>query len=68
MTAYALYLHIPFCRQRCSYCDFNTYTTLGDLQAEYVAALAREIGQVGALGGTVRPSTRSSSAAARPRC
>ena len=48
MTSYALYLHIPFCRARCSYCDFNTYTTLGDLQAAYVAALAREIEQVGA--------------------
>jgi len=51
MTAYALYLHIPFCRRRCSYCDFNTYTTLGDLQADYVAALAREIELVGARGG-----------------
>ena len=45
----ALYLHIPFCRQRCSYCDFNTYTTLGGLQDPYVAALIREIRQVGAL-------------------
>jgi len=51
---YALYLHIPFCRARCSYCDFNTYTTLGDLQGEYVAALAREIqlvGEAGRVGG-----------------
>jgi oxygen-independent coproporphyrinogen-3 oxidase len=49
MTSYALYLHIPFCRQRCSYCDFNTYTTLGGLQEAYTLALAREIRQVGAL-------------------
>jgi oxygen-independent coproporphyrinogen-3 oxidase len=49
MTPYALYLHIPFCRQRCSYCDFNTYTTLSDLQPAYVAALAAEIRQVGEL-------------------
>jgi oxygen-independent coproporphyrinogen-3 oxidase len=49
MTTYALYLHIPFCRRRCSYCDFNTYTTLGGLQDAYTAALAREIRQVGAL-------------------
>ena len=48
---HALYLHIPFCRARCSYCDFNTYTTLGDLQGDYVAALAREIRLVGELGG-----------------
>ena len=56
MTAYALYLHIPFCRQRCSYCDFNTYTTLSDLQAEYVAALAAEIRQVGAAAPAGRPA------------
>jgi oxygen-independent coproporphyrinogen-3 oxidase len=52
MTAYALYLHIPFCRQRCSYCDFNTYTTLGELKGAYVATLAQEIRQVGALAAS----------------
>ena len=50
MTSYALYLHIPFCRARCSYCDFNTYTTLGDLQEAYVTALVQEIRLVGATG------------------
>ncbi len=62
MTAYALYLHIPFCRQRCSYCDFNTYTTLGDLQDAYVAALVEEIRQVSALSaaaGDPRPDVRT---------
>ena len=59
MTAYALYLHIPFCRQRCSYCDFNTYTTLSDLQAEYVTALAAEIRQVGASAAGGRPAVRT---------
>ena len=49
MSAYALYLHIPFCRQRCSYCDFNTYTTLGDLKDAYTVALAAELRQVGVL-------------------
>lgn len=44
----SLYLHIPFCRHRCSYCDFNTYTSLGNLQSEYAKALANEIRQVGA--------------------
>lgn len=46
MESLSLYLHIPFCRHRCSYCDFNTYTSLGDLKDEYAAALCAEIRQV----------------------
>lgn len=38
-----IYLHIPFCRARCSYCDFNTYVGLDALFAPYVDALRREI-------------------------
>jgi oxygen-independent coproporphyrinogen-3 oxidase len=59
LRGYALYLHIPFCRRRCSYCDFNTYTTLGDLQAAYVAALAGEIRQVGASHSGGPPAVRT---------
>lgn len=49
MDSLSLYLHIPFCKHRCAYCDFNTYTTVGDLQEQYVAALMSEIGQVAEL-------------------
>ncbi|MCL5994736.1 MAG: hypothetical protein M1546_01620, partial [Chloroflexi bacterium] len=38
-----IYLHIPFCRSRCSYCDFNTYVGLNDLFEPYVRALQQEI-------------------------
>jgi oxygen-independent coproporphyrinogen-3 oxidase len=38
-----LYIHIPFCQVRCSYCDFNTYSGLGHLVDDYVAALCLEI-------------------------
>lgn len=36
--AFGVYLHVPFCRVRCGYCDFNTYTSdelRGVRQADY---------------------------------
>lgn len=50
----SLYLHIPFCRHRCAYCDFNTYTSLSDLKDAYVDALCREMAQV--AGKAQRPA------------
>jgi oxygen-independent coproporphyrinogen-3 oxidase len=38
-----LYLHIPFCRARCSYCDFNTYAGLERLYEPYIQALVQEV-------------------------
>jgi oxygen-independent coproporphyrinogen-3 oxidase len=49
----SLYLHIPFCRHRCAYCDFNTYTSLDDLKDQYADALCREI--LHAAGQEKRP-------------
>ena len=43
----SLYLHIPFCSTKCSYCAFNTYTHLESLIEPFVAALIREIEIVG---------------------
>ena len=39
----SLYLHIPFCRHRCAYCDFNTYAGQEASIPAYVDALVREI-------------------------
>jgi len=39
----SLYLHIPFCRHRCAYCDFNTYAGQEESIPAYVEALCREI-------------------------
>ncbi|MFT3681792.1 MAG: radical SAM family heme chaperone HemW [Ferruginibacter sp.] len=37
-----IYLHIPFCKQACHYCNFHFSTSLA-LKTELVAALCREI-------------------------
>jgi oxygen-independent coproporphyrinogen III oxidase len=38
-----LYLHIPFCKHKCGYCDFNAYAGMDRLMPEYVGALEREL-------------------------
>ena len=43
MTHAGLYIHIPFCRSRCSYCDFATGIYQGELAERYVGALVQEI-------------------------
>lgn len=43
MSRAGIYIHIPFCRSRCSYCDFATGAYDGPLAERYVRALAREI-------------------------
>ncbi len=44
----SIYIHIPFCKHRCAYCDFNTYAGQEDSIPAYVEALIREIEFVGA--------------------
>ncbi|MEI7467959.1 MAG: radical SAM family heme chaperone HemW [Chloroflexota bacterium] len=50
-----IYLHVPFCRSRCTYCDFNTYVGMEDLYVAYATALESEIRQalpIGLIGDT----------------
>src|SRR5205085_527792 len=39
----SIYLHIPFCSLKCSYCDFNSYAGLEELVQPYDDALISEI-------------------------
>ena len=38
----SLYVHVPFCRSKCAYCDFNSYAGQEGLIPAYVDALLRE--------------------------
>lgn len=38
-----IYLHIPFCRQKCPYCDFYSRAAGGELISSYVGALCSQI-------------------------
>jgi oxygen-independent coproporphyrinogen-3 oxidase len=40
------YVHVPFCRHRCGYCDFTLVAGRDDLIERYVAALTRELKRV----------------------
>lgn len=37
-----LYIHIPYCRQKCKYCDFVSYPCMEETADEYIKALERE--------------------------
>ena len=51
-----LYIHIPFCETKCSYCDFNTYAGIENLLAQYINSICKEI----KLWGSVIPNANIS--------
>jgi oxygen-independent coproporphyrinogen-3 oxidase len=42
----SLYVHVPFCAQKCAYCAFYSEASSGELVNRYVAALVRELEMV----------------------
>ncbi len=42
-AGFALYIHWPFCRAKCPYCDFNSHVRAGIDEARFRAALLREL-------------------------
>jgi oxygen-independent coproporphyrinogen-3 oxidase len=53
MTAAGIYIHIPFCSSRCSYCDFATGLFQPELAERYVRALIADIRSSRYLGDIV---------------
>ena len=52
-----LYLHIPFCIQKCGYCDFLSASGTGEEKEAYVQALEKEIRSYGDFAKGYRVST-----------
>ena len=38
-----IYIHIPFCKQKCYYCDFVSFSNKEEYIEKYVETLKREI-------------------------
>ena len=57
--AFGVYVHVPFCRVRCGYCDFNTYTA-GELRG------ARQVDYADHAIGEIRMSRRALEASGVP--
>jgi oxygen-independent coproporphyrinogen-3 oxidase len=53
---FGVYVHVPFCRARCDYCAFATWTDRDHLIGDYVSALHQELA-LRRERGTMRPAT-----------
>ncbi len=49
-VAFGVYLHVPFCRHRCHYCAFATWTDRHHLAERYLAACRRQVAEAVAAG------------------
>lgn len=43
MKEIGLYIHIPFCKQKCYYCDFCSYANKLNMQDQYIYSIIKEI-------------------------
>ncbi|HEY1732924.1 MAG TPA: radical SAM protein, partial [Acidimicrobiales bacterium] len=56
MTQFGVYIHVPFCRHRCDYCAFATYTDRDHHITRYVDACVTEL-RTAAAAGELPPAT-----------
>ena len=43
MKKLGIYVHIPFCKQKCAYCDFISFSEKQELIPKYIKTLEKEI-------------------------
>ena len=43
MENFGIYIHIPFCKKKCKYCDFISFSCYAEKENEYVDSLLKEI-------------------------
>lgn len=43
MDKFGIYVHIPFCKKKCKYCDFISFSCFEEKEDEYVNCLIKEI-------------------------
>lgn len=56
MSPLSLYIHIPWCIQKCPYCDFNSHAVKSDTpETEYIAALLNDLAKDIQRYGITRP-------------
>lgn len=56
--AFGVYLHIPYCRSKCNYCDFYSKGGADRVPEEYIWALLREMGRFSNCDcGRLQPDT-----------
>ncbi len=54
---FGLYLHIPFCRSKCAYCDFPSFANMDEWQAAVVGKMQNELTQAAEEIGNRQPTT-----------
>ena len=59
MSAFAIYVHWPFCAAKCPYCDFNSHVRERYDEARWARGIVKELQAVATLQGGARPEVGS---------